>query len=664
MLLLCNTNCVFASKNPIPISFQKNSKLSQYFYNYKLYKFTDFQKANASLKKLYALSKSINSANGLAYYYLSAAEEATSSSNYVEGVRLGRLAQHSFLQLKDTFNYLESTYYLAAAYLYLGDGKALLSTVNQGFKRVPNNYSYEQNGLLYSLLANYYSVLDLSKAFYYIIKMKVNYQKSNSSFGMIDTYNELSNYYNIVYEHKKAYYYGKKALVQAYGANKNNHYAIANIYLNLAEINNNLMDHNKALLFADKGLYYAQKAQSDTYINRAHIVKSSCFFYKKLYAKSKKEALIAFNCSVKDQRLKFETYFRLAFIAVEYQDWKSVEQNLDICFQIISTIVIDDKTKSSLYELLERCKLKNGDYKSAYLAQSKKHYHKQLFLNQKNSKFLKSLQVKYEFKKISNQLKFIQAKAHLKNEKINNQQLINLLLNVVIFTLAILIVFLYISNKRSKKQKEAIEITQSELKQSLADKNTLMKEIHHRVKNNFQLITSFLNPKLLADSDNIQEFIDRTTARIETMAKVHNQLYENEAIETIPFFAYCQTLSKDVLNTFEDENKPIHLTILPTEITLNLQTILPLGLLLNELLMNTLKHAFREQDSGQISIDLSEKEGEYRLVFKDNGSGFMLPINSSFGLKLINALACQLSGELSIDINNGTIYTLNFRQLK
>lgn len=664
LLLFCNTNSAFASKKPIPISFQKTSKLVQYLQHYKQLKFTDSQKANIYLKKLYGLSKRTHSERGLAYYYLSASEEATSASNFNDGVRYGKLAQQHFLQLKDSFNYMESTYFLAAAYLYLGDADALEKTVTNAFKHIPFNYSYEQNGMIYSLLANYYSVVDLSKAFNYIIKMKVNYQKSNSDIGLIDTYNELSNYYNIVFEYKKAFYYGKKALEMVFKVNPENYYALSNVQLNLAEIKINLKEYKTALSLADSGLDYAQKSQSDLYINRAHLVKSTCYFQQARYALSKKEAYQALNYTIDNPRLKFEAYLRIALSASQEQNWKLVEQYVRTCFQISETgIIIDNKTKASLYELLETSYVKNGNFRLAYEAQQKKNYFTQLFLNQKNSKFLQSLQVKYEFKKIQHQLKYVRTKARLKNLKINNQRTNNLLLLFIIVTLTFLSVLLFFAYKRSMRQKQAIEQTRLALEQSLADKNTLMKEIHHRVKNNFQLITSFLNPKLLADSDNIQEFIDRTTARIETMAKVHNQLYENEAIEAIPFFTYCQTLSKDVLHTFEDKNKPIRLTILPTEIIFNLQTILPLGLLLNELLMNTLKHAFKEQDSGEISIDLSKKGGEYTLIFKDNGSGFTPATNSSFGLKLVDALAHQLSGDLTIETKKGTVYTLNFKQL-
>lgn len=664
LLLFCNTNSVFASKKPIPISLQKTSKLVQYLQHYKQLKFTDSQKANAYLKKLYGLSKRTHSERGLAYYYLSASEEATSASNFNDGVRYGKLAQQQFLQLKDSFNYIESTYFLAAAYLYQGNGKALEHTIDQVFERIPSNYSYEQNGMLFSLLANYYSVIDLSKAFNYILKMKVNYQKANFELGLIDAYNELSNYYNIVFELKKSFYYGNKALQIAYKTNAENHFALANIYLNLAEIKNNLTSYQEALNLAEKGLYHAQKCQNSGYINRAHIVKSTIYFELKQFAKSKTAANIALKNSQGDTRVLFQSNLCLALLAQKENNLLDLERFVNQCLIYQKSILVDLRTKASVQELLSYLYLKQGKLLIAYTALKQQINYEQAFLNQKTDNYLKSLQVKYEFKEVSNQLKFSHTKERLKNEKIKTQRINNVLLSIIIATLAVFLFILFLAYRKSIHQKKSLEYTRNELEQSLADKNTLMKEIHHRVKNNFQLITSFLNPKLLAESDNIQEFALRTSARIDTMAKVHNQLYENDTVEAIDFYSYCHQLATDVLHSFETKNKAINLTIVPTDIQFNLQTILPLGLLLNELLMNTLKHAFNKQKTGEIFIQLSQSGSNYTLIFQDSGSGFHTDKKASFGLQLIDALASQLAAELEVKTANGTTYKLDFKQLK
>ena len=118
------------------------------------------------------------------------------------------------------------------------------------------------------------------------------------------------------------------------------------------------------------------------------------------------------------------------------------------------------------------------------------------------------------------------------------------------------------------------------------------------------------------------------------------------------------------MQSFETKNKAINLTIVPTDIQFNLQTILPLGLLLNELLMNTLKHAFNKKKTGEIFIQLSQSGSNYTLIFKDSGSGFHTDKKASFGLQLIDALASQLAAELEVKTANGTTYKLDFKQLK
>ena len=663
VLFLNSSTTVFASKKPIPISGKNASTLNNYLSNYKRFKFTNTQKANSFLKQFYYEAKASNSTIGIAYYYLSASEEATSAGNLTKGVQYGQLAQNLFLQLKDSFNYMESSYFLAAAYLYQGNGKALLHSIDEVFDRIPPNYSYEQNGTLYSLLANYYSLIDLSKSFSYILKMKVNYQKANFELGLIDAYNELSNYYNIVFELKKSFYYGNKALKIAYKTNAENHFALANIYLNLAEIKNNLTSYQEALNLAEKGLYHAQKCQNSGYINRAHIVKSTIYFELKEFVKSKTAANIACKNSQGDPRVLFQSNYCLALLAQKENNLPDLERFVNQCLIYQNSILVDLRTKASLQELLTHLYFQKGNLLLAYKALKQQNKYEQAFLNQKSDNYLKSLQVKYEFKEVSNQLKFSQTKERLKNEKIKTQRINNVLLSIIIATLAVFLFILFLAYRKSIHQKKSLEHTRNQLEQSLADKTILMKEIHHRVKNNFQLITSFLNPKLLAESDNIQDFALRTTARIETMAKVHNQLYENEAVEAIDFYTYCNQLTSDLLHTFEYKNTAIRLTIAPTDILLNLQTILPLGLLLNELLMNTLKHAFKQQENGEIFIQLSQNETTYRLIFKDSGSGFSPSNTSSFGLKLIDALSTQLSGELGVNYDNGTQYELNFKQL-
>ncbi len=664
VLFFNSSTLVLASNKPLPITGKNVITLNNYLSNYKRYKFTDTQKATSFLQQFYFEAKKSNSTSGLAYYYLSASEEATSVGNLTTGVQYGKLAQNLFFQLKDSFNYMESTYFLAAAYLYQGNGKALEQSIDQVFERIPSNYSYEQNGMLFSLLANYYSVIDLSKAFNYILKMKVNYQKANFELGLIDAYNELSNYYNIVFEFNKSFYYGNKALQIAYKINAENHFALANIYLNLAEIKNNLTSYKEALKLAEKGLYHALKCKNSGYINRAYIVKSTICFKMKQFAKSKTAANIALKNSQGDPRVLFQSNFCLALLAQEENNLPELERCVNQCIHYQNSVLVDLTTKASLQELLTYLYFKQGKLLLAYTALKQQNKYEQAFLNQKSDNYLKSLQVKYEFKEVSNQLKFSLTKERLKNEKIKTQRINNVLLSIIIATLAVFLFILFLAYRKSLIQKRNLELARNELEKSLADKTILMKEIHHRVKNNFQLITSFLNPKLLAESDNIQEFSKRTTARIETMAKVHNQLYENDTVEAIDFYSYCQQLSTGILHSFETKNKAINLTIVPTDIQFNLQTILPLGLLLNELLMNTLKHAFNKQKTGEIFIQLSQSGSNYTLIFQDSGSGFHTDKKASFGLQLIDALASQLAAELEVKTENGTTYKLDFKQLK
>jgi two-component sensor histidine kinase len=303
-----------------------------------------------------------------------------------------------------------------------------------------------------------------------------------------------------------------------------------------------------------------------------------------------------------------------------------------------------------------------GKMHLAFQAHTLKQNYKANYLNQKNSQFHTSLHEKHEFKQISNALKLSKTRERLMIEQIKVQKSNAILLSVIIGLLSILLFIFILLYQRLSFQKKVIEKARLALEQSLSEKNILMKEIHHRVKNNFQLITSFLNPNLISAADSIEDFIQRTSARIDTIASIHTQLYENDDEVNIDFYTYCKKLTADILQSFEGKTSNIKLEMEPTVFKFNLQTVLPLGLLLNEWLVNSLKHAFDQQKQGLITISLTIKKDKYTLIYKDTGKGIEPGEKNTFGMKLIHALAQQLDAEMKIQTENGTQYQLMFVQ--
>jgi len=203
---------------------------------------------------------------------------------------------------------------------------------------------------------------------------------------------------------------------------------------------------------------------------------------------------------------------------------------------------------------------------------------------------------------------------------------------------------------------------------SLHEKETLLKEIHHRVKNNLQLVSSLINlqSSILKDEEAKIQFKE-CQDRIKSMALVHEKLYRTENFSQINFSNYAIELVKEISRTYPYHNKIELKFEVEKDIFLDLDTSISVGLILNELIVNSFKHAFKE-DSVNPKIEISiEEEGEHVFVkVLDNGLGvasdFDLENSSSLGFTIISSLIEQLEGDASIHSKNGTKVCFSFKK--
>ena len=224
------------------------------------------------------------------------------------------------------------------------------------------------------------------------------------------------------------------------------------------------------------------------------------------------------------------------------------------------------------------------------------------------------------------------------------------------------------SNERLKVQITERKKAEEQVKQSLKEKETLLQEIHHRVKNNMQVIISLL--KLQSDNVKDKQVTDAlmySQMRIQAMASVHETLYSTESLSDIEFKTYASKLARTIFQTYGVSSSQVELKIEAEEIKFGIDQATPLGLLINELVSNSLKHAFPENRSGEITIRLKKTdEDEIELVVSDNGIGlpedFDLRNTDTLGFKLVRILAeGQLDGNIDLDRNSGSHFTIRFK---
>jgi PAS domain S-box-containing protein len=219
------------------------------------------------------------------------------------------------------------------------------------------------------------------------------------------------------------------------------------------------------------------------------------------------------------------------------------------------------------------------------------------------------------------------------------------------------------------EQKKAL----GQLKASLQEKEVLLKEIHHRVKNNLQVISSLLN----LQSRSIQDAATRTLFqdsqnRIQSIAFIHEKLYQSRDLAQVDFSQYIQTLCIHLFRSYGTSSQRISLNLEIDDIFLSVDTAIPCGLIVNELVSNALKHGFPQNGTGAIEITLHRtfQEGddpskrEFMMRVRDNGVGFPNEVDfrktHSLGMQLINTLVKQLKGTIELDGSSGTAFQIVF----
>jgi PAS domain S-box-containing protein len=208
--------------------------------------------------------------------------------------------------------------------------------------------------------------------------------------------------------------------------------------------------------------------------------------------------------------------------------------------------------------------------------------------------------------------------------------------------------------------------TEALINKSLIEKDILLKEIHHRVKNNLQIILSFisLQKNRKSPKDPI-ETLHSIENRIRSISIVHELVYQSQSVSEIDINKYVKLLINQILGQYSLLNK-VSLSINANNIYLNINLMVPLGIILNELTTNAIKHGFNE-DIGAISVSISKKDNTYTLIFRDNGKGIdgIIDINQAetLGMNLVYSLAHQIEGDVKIESANGTTVTITFKDI-
>ncbi len=208
------------------------------------------------------------------------------------------------------------------------------------------------------------------------------------------------------------------------------------------------------------------------------------------------------------------------------------------------------------------------------------------------------------------------------------------------------------------------------LRTSLEEKEILLREVHHRVKNNLQVVVSLLNLQSQnVPDERVREIFKESRNRIRSMALVHERLYQSSDLSHVDFAEYLRRLTTHLFHSYGLDAGRIELEVDAGDVRLDVNTAVPLGLIINELVSNAIKHAFPDGRRGKIAVGLKPLEGgRFRLAVSDDGAGFPEGVDfrntESLGMQIVTMLAEQLEGKLALERGAGTKFVLTFGEMR
>ncbi|MEA5427964.1 tetratricopeptide repeat-containing sensor histidine kinase [Arcicella lustrica] len=389
-------------------------------------------------------------------------------------------------------------------------------------------------------------------------------------------------------------------------------------YHNIAQHYKDMKDYDKAIMYAQKGI-----ALATTLNKKRSLTYGYCWLGEAYYRKGNRE------------------------LGTKY-----IEKAISISKEIKQPY-----RTMELYETMANCYRSSGDLKKAipfmdlYLE-----VHDSLNV-QTNEKLMGELQIKYESSKKDKDLALMQ-----QADKLKSRQMTWLIGGIIIFmVLCITLVYFYTI---ILKKNNTLNDKNKKINEQASKLQILMQELHHRVKNNLQIVSSLLTLQSNRMMDNdARQALDVSRQRIEAMVIIHSSLYQQESASNVDMKGFLPELLRSILESFDvdadkmDINTEINISDIDVDIAM------PLGLIMNEWVTNVFKHAFYQiNHRPALTINILQIANEIQLEIKDNGIGMPLKIwenpTGTFGIKLMKVLIKQINGKSTILNNNGTTFIL------
>ena len=477
------------------------------------------------------------------------------------------------------------------------------------------------------------------------------YEEENNLEELSKAYNNLGVlfFYSDNLEKSWDYYLKSMEIDEKLG----NDIGVAESLINLAAISNKWDKNDEALKYLLRGQEIAERYPENNWIRRAiYEGLANCYNYRESYDSSLfyYHAALPIFAAEQDIRGTLSCYNGIIAGYYNLDEYDSAILFLDKAEKLsheIEDIIIRKKRNelaASLYAAI-------GDHEKAYDYQEAFIVDNDSTNNLERLRITGDLEEKYQAEQRENEI----SKLQIAQQQSENQRNILMLVAALVVLAA---VFLFMLVKSKSKSNKVIA-------KSLAEKETLLKEIHHRVKNNLQVVSSLLSmqSRFIKDEEAIGA-VSEGQSRVESMALIHQKLYQENNLSGVKAKEYIEDLA-EILRQSYSINENVEFEYMVDDLTIDVDTIIPIGLILNELICNSLKYAFPEGKDGCVKIRLEEKQDQLQLEVSDDGIGSNgQSSDKSFGMVLIESLAMKLKASLQTSAEGGTSTILNIQKYK
>lgn len=596
-------------------------------------------------------------------------------------IKYSRKASEIATKIKFYKGVYTNTYNLGTAYSFSGDYLLSLRYLNSASAAAkmlssPSKMAsvHNEKGIVYSKMSNYSEALRNAL-------MALRYYEKSDNMQLYG--NSLVNL-GLLYKHQNQIdlamlYYEKAIVVYKKLSEKDSFFSIAATYSNISQayLKEGKIDSSiKALTQSQE---YVNKI-NDNYLNAENNhAFGMIYFDLKNYKQAETNylaALRSFNL-LNDKSGIAKTKVRLGRLFFKQKHLtKGLEFNQE-GLELAKKINHLEWQKEGYRDRAEML-IQSNNYKEAYQNQVLFKKINDSMFNSNQEKKITELQMQYTFDKTQEKTKNAQFQKILKlNNEANRLRFMKNSAFLVASLFLVLFGFILYNFLKVKKQRKVIDLQQQELKlqnvriqASLFEKEVLLKEIHHRVKNNLQIISSLLNIQAQNITDrNVLDSIKEAQSRVQAMSLIHQNLYQSQELDAINMEDYIKQLTLYLNEMFNCASEKITIEVKAPQIYFDIDTAIPLGLIVNELVSNAFKYAFTEISDKKITIVIKSKDAvEYQLSVSDNGIGmpkeFTIENSKSMGLNLVSILSRQLRGSVNYHSKNGTTFEINFKHLK